>query len=78
MRDNEAESLGPLARFADQYPFNFINVASFISRCRTRAPIMAAARDYSPVYRFSRAFFATWRSAATSASRAAVSARTMR
>ncbi|MBB5464883.1 hypothetical protein HDG32_000977 [Paraburkholderia sp. CI2] len=26
MRDNEPESLGPLARFADKYPFNFINV----------------------------------------------------
>ncbi|MGF6697594.1 hypothetical protein OKW38_002206 [Paraburkholderia sp. MM5496-R1] len=78
MRDNEAESLGPLARFADQYPFNFINVG-LIHLALPNARINHGRRSpLHSVYRFSRAFFTTCRSAATSASWAAVSARTMR
>ncbi|MGF6936865.1 hypothetical protein OKW41_006027 [Paraburkholderia sp. UCT70] len=77
MRDNEAESLGPLACFADKYPFNFINVG-LIHLALPNARINHGRRPPLQTCRsiFSR-IFTTCRSAATSASWAAVSARTM-
>ncbi|MBC8725509.1 sulfotransferase [Paraburkholderia sp. 31.1] len=56
MRDNEAESLGALARFADKYPFNFINVG-LIHLALPNARINHGRRSpLHSVYRFSRAF----------------------
>ncbi|MBB5459436.1 sulfotransferase [Paraburkholderia sp. Cpub6] len=78
MRDNEAESPGPLARFADKYPFNFINVGLIhLALPNARINHGRRSRLQTCLSIFSR-IFTTWRSAATSASWAAVSARTMR
>jgi tetratricopeptide (TPR) repeat protein len=73
-----AESEGPVARFTDKYPFNFINVG-LIHLALPNARIILSRR--SPLQTclsiFSR-IFTTCRSATTSASWAAITAHTMR